>query len=407
MITSYKAIRPAVSVVRLFVLSVLVVLGTSCATRTDHDHEEDEHGHEHAHGGEATEVEVTRAQMDAVGIILGGMEKRDMADVVSATGVLAVNARDEGVVTARLSGTVTSLRVVQGQKVKAGQIVASVESPQLLQLRQELRLAVQDEETALVEFQRQEALAAGGAGVRKNLDNARAALGAARIRVQNIENQLRSFGVSPSVADQSAVLSVAAPISGTVVAVDATVGSYADPQLPIARVVNNDAIYCQLQLLEKDISKVKVGMEVTMRLTNSPDEVFSGKVREVSSVLDPATRTVAVMVGIDRGSAAGMLIPGMAVTAQINLGGTPVDALPEGAVVSAGGKYYIFVLEDSHEEDGHTTLHFDKVEVVRGITSFGYVAVTPVESLEPDARIVVSGAFYLNSMSSDHGEHNH
>lgn len=386
----------------LFLLLSPFLLFLSCSSETTKTEE-----HEHEHGGESLEAELTQAQMDAVGIRLGFMEKRNMADIISATGVLEVSPQAEAVVSAKLPGTVSRILVTPGQKVSAGQIVAYVDAPQLLSLRQEYLTARQEVEAAQKEYERQKALSAQGAGVKRNLDNAISTLSIAQVNEKSIAAQLRGYGVSPEGDLASAAYPVKADISGTVTEVGATIGAFADMQFPIARIVNNNAIYCSLQILEKDIRSIAPGMDVEMRLTNDPSLTFSGKVSEVNPVLDGASRTIPVRVTIDGDKSEVQLIPGMAVSAQISGGGEETDALPEGAIVSSGGKNYIFVLEDVHEEDGDKAYHFEKREVAVGLTSFGYTAVTPLEPLDKDAQIVVAGAFYLNSASSSHGEHSH
>lgn len=389
-----------------FVYILLGVLLCACGSAGSHEGEEgEEHGHGHGHNEESFELELTQAQMDAVGIRMGSMEQREMADMFSAPGTLEVDPGSLSVVTSRLPGTVSRITVVEGQRVSAGQTVAVVESPELLSLRQEYELARQEVETARMEFERQQALASQGAGIRKNLDIARAALSRAELTAQGIMARIKSCGAT---ADGSgASLAVKADISGVVTSVSAEIGSYADMQLPLATIANTDALFCRLNVLEKDVARLAVGMGVEMRLTNNPDVSFSGKVADVTPLLDATSRTVPVRVALGADRPASGLVPGMAVNAALSLGGERHDALPEGAVVSSGGKSYIFVLEDKHEEEGQTAYHFEKREVMAGTPSGGYVPVTPMQPLEGDALIVVEGAFYLNSMASDHGEHSH
>lgn len=394
---------------KIFRFIITVAAGMSLAAcssgaSADHHEEEDAH-HGHEHHGESMEVELTAAQMDAVGIILGTIQQKDMGASLTATGVLEVSAQNEAVAAPMAGGNITRICVIPGQKVKAGQPIAYVESPQILVLRQEYAEALQGVERARTEYRRQEALATQGAGVKKNFDNARADLSAAELAAQNCLARLKAYGATAE--GSGGTLAVTAGISGTVVTVDATMGSFADAQIPVARIVNTDAVYCRLRILEKDISRIKEGQEVEMRLTNDPGQSFTGHISEVTPVLDPETRTFPATVRIDGDKFQASLIPGMAVSAGVSLGGEKTNVLPEGAVVRAGGKSYIFILEDVEEENGTKAFHFEKVEVSTGLTSGGYTAITPLEPLEPDAQIVTAGAFYLNSMSTDHGEHSH
>lgn len=391
---------------------ILLLMSASCSP----GHNEESAEHHHDHEGESQEVELTQAQMDAVGIRLGRIEQREMADMLSVSGVLEVSPKDEALAVSPLPGTIREICVVTGQQVRAGQAVAYVGSPEIDILRQQLEEARQETAAAALELERQEALAQQGAGVRKNLEAARNTLSMAQIRQQGIETRMKSYGISAG----TSLLAVKAPISGTIVGIEVSIGGFADMQTPVVRIVNNSRVYCTLQVLEKDLSSVHPGLGVEMRLTNDPSVTFHGKVADITPSIDAATRAIPVRVNISAPEGA-TLIPGMAVSASVSSEGAMSEVLPEEAVVSSGGKSYIFVLEDepqSHGESGHKhdeeddhnhggEYHFVKTEVVKGRTSLGYTAVTLLEPLPAETKVVVAGAFYLNSMSTDHGEHNH
>lgn len=390
---------------RLFLLPLLFLgalfLAASCTSGGSGGSEAEEEEHHHAEG---SDVELSRRQMDAVGITTGHIELRRMGATVTANGSLAVNAADESAVTPKISGTIARICVREGQKVGRGQTIALVSSPEIATLRQEYLSAHEDLELALREEDRQKRLAEQGAGVRKNLEAASSAARQARIRLKSSEQRLAAYGIKPDGASDE--VAVAAPIAGTVTKIMATTGGYADPLGAIATVVNTSATFAVVNIMEKDLAAVKPGQHVTLTLTNSPQTHLEGRVEAITPALDPATHIIPVRVGIS-GHPEATLIPGMAVSAEIMVSDMEVEALPEGAVVAAGGKHYIFVLEGEHEEDGEKMSVFEKREVICGDKSAGYVAVTPVEPLEEDAVVVTAGAFYLNSMTTDHGEHSH
>jgi cobalt-zinc-cadmium efflux system membrane fusion protein len=97
----------------------------------------------------------------------------------------------------------------------------------------------------------------------------------------------------------------------------------------------------------------------------------------------------------------------MYVSGLINTGKQKTQAVPNDAVVSKDGKKYIFVLEEEDESEQGKSFHFAAVEVIAGVSELGYTQITPVGELSEDATIVKSNAFYVGSMSSDHGEHGH
>lgn len=393
---------------KIYFLLLSLVLPAAVAGCTGNHDTAEEHA-EHDEHGEATEVELSETQLETVGIRLGGIERKEMSELIAATGQLAVNPTDEAVVTPLLPGVVTKICVTEGQTIRKGETVAIIEAPEIAGLSREYLLAREQVKSATLELERQNSLAAAGAGVRKNLTAAQTALQMAEISLDGIAASLRQYGVNPaSIANGKNATSVAvkAEISGTVTKVTGRTGSFADMQNPVATIVNNAAIYCSLNIYEKDLSKVKPGLNVEIKLVNNPETTLSGVVDRINGTIDPAMKSIPVNVRIESDTAL-TLLPGMAVSATIETGDETVDAVPEEAVVSAGGKNYIFLLEDIHDKEGVKNYHFEKLEVVCGTRARGFVEIKPLEPLPADCRIVTANAFYLNSMTSDHGEHSH
>lgn len=384
----------------LFLAALLASGCTPAQTEGDADH--DHHHHEHEEGAP---IEVSQKQMDAVGIEVGKMEERVMSASITATGTLELPATGMATVSAVYPGVVRKICVAEGSKVKKGAVVAYVEAPEINALRNERQLALREVEAAEREVARQQALSSQGAGVRKNLDRAQSDLQMARTRLEGVNARMRDFGVAES--GSGSMYAVRADISGTVTEIPATIGSYADMQTPIAKIVDLNGMYCRLSLPEKDVAAVTPGVEVELALVSNPDCRFAGKVQEITPVVGAESRMVGVRVELSGLTGDERVYPGMMVSASIGAAGEKVEALPEGAVVSAGGKNFIFVLSGTEEEDGETMQLFEKREVAAGMRSGGYVQVTPLEPLAEDADVVTKGAFFLNSMSTEHGEHNH
>lgn len=368
-----------------------------------------EEGHHHDEE-RPTEVEVSEKQMQTVGITVGTVDRRYLGDALRVSGELAVNPQDVADVSPMAAGIVRRIAVTEGQQVAAGQTVALVENTEVVTLQQDYLTAVNESALAGKELARQEALASQGAGVVKNLQEARSAAKNAKLRVSGLATRLRQYGISVAESSSSNFttdMAVKAPIGGTVTRIGATTGGYADPASPILTIVNNRGVYARLNVFERDLSKVKRGEHVELQITNQPGVTLRGTVSEITEALDPASKAASVRVRIE--DAAGhTLIPGMTVTAFISLDSRAVDAVPEGAVASIEGKNYIFVLEAEHqEEDGTKAFVFNRTEVTTGTREAGYVEITPAKPLAEGTKIVTDNVFYLASMTADHGEHNH
>lgn len=393
------------------VSAVTVAAFASCSgngeSAGEHDVEADGHG-----DGESSEVELSDAQMKTVGITLGRPVMREIGSAVKASGELAVSPQDVAEVSPMMPGIVKMICVKEGDHVGSGRAVAYVENMEIIAMQENYLSSLEQLQLARKEYDRQTALSDEGAGIARNLEQARTAFLVAENQAEGVKQQLRQAEINPDNVSKgkiTALMPLSSPISGNVSKINIKTGGYADMQTPIMTITDNSAVYCMLNVFEKDLRSVSVGQKVNMRLTNRPDESILGRIEEINESINPSTRTVAVRVAVDKDSiGSATLIPGMAVSALIHTGSVESMTLPEDAVVKSGGRSYVFVLEDSHkEQDGTVGYHFAKREVVTGPSELGYIEVRFLKPLGDDSQVVTSNAFYLGSMSADHGEHSH
>jgi cobalt-zinc-cadmium efflux system membrane fusion protein len=169
-------------------------------------------------------------------------------------------------------------------------------------------------------------------------------------------------------------------------------------------------MHVDLLVYEKDLFKVKAGQSVRFILTNQDGSEIRGKIFSVGKAFENETKSVAVHADILNEKQ--MLIPGMYVNALVDVGSNLVDALPVDAIIKAEGREFVFVLEDESGEPGveGVSFHFQRIEVKTGISQLGYVQVTPLQPLKSGQKIVVKGAYYLQShltKSEGGGGHEH
>ena len=330
------------------------------------------------------EVELTQTQISTVGITLGKVEKKELGSVIRVNGELKLNPQNKADVTSLIGGIVRKISVIEGQQVKAGQTVAYIENTEIVEMQKNYLVAAKEKETAQLEQQRQRTLSAQGAGVEKTLQQAEAAYATAQARLTGLHHQLVQIGISPEQVAAGKIVSqvpVRTTIPGVVGKVSVNTGTYVD-----------------------NISQVEVGQDVDFVITNSPEARVKGKVSLVNRSMNPETKAIAVHAQITGGNA-DRLIAGMYITGLIHTGKKEVTALPDGAIVSAEGKKFVFVLDGRQADGKEQTLHFKRVEVITGAGELGYTQVDFVNPVDADATVVTGKAFYLASMSADHGEH--
>ncbi|HWJ29866.1 MAG TPA: efflux RND transporter periplasmic adaptor subunit [Flavisolibacter sp.] len=355
-------------------------------------------------------AEVTPEQMKAVGIELGLIEPHNLSSAVKATGQLTVPPQNHAAVNALVGGVIRKITVVEGQQVRKGQVVAVIENPEFIRLQQEYLYSKDNIVYLRQEYERQKTLQEADAGIGKVYQQAAANYAAEQSKLRTLEAQLMQIHINAAGINKGNLVTevpVPAPISGTVGKVNLGVGTYTDASSPIMEITNNNTIYCDLQVFEKDIALIKPGQNVSFSLPNQNDKKFNGKVYGINRSLDTGSRTTTVHTVVQNTPL--NLIAGQYVTALIETGKQSVNAVPKDAIVHANDKTYIFVFEGTEQEpvkkdaddkeanDKHTQqkYHFKMIEVVTGVEELGYVEIKEFDELPPNTKIVTKGAFYV------------
>jgi len=383
---------------------------------------ETEEGHAHT---PIKEVELNEAQYTASGIVLGGFTMKNLSDVVNANGYTELPPQNQADVSVHLQGVVQSINVIEGQYVKKGQLLATIESPEFAKLQEAYLTSKSNLEYLTLEYDRQKTLSDENVNSKKVYQRTKSDFEIEKAKFNSLQKQLSLLNISK--AGTSSTMPVMAPIAGYITQVNVKIGSNAEVGKPLFSVIDNSKLHVDLLVYEKDLQKVKPGQNIRFTLTNQDNLEIKGKVFTVSKAFENETKSVAVHADISNNNQA--LIPGMYVNALIDVGVKEVKALPTDAVVRAEGREFIFVLEDGHEEaeehghkheeaeheheeHGHEgkMFHFQRVEVKTGTTQLGYVQVTLLQKIDADAQIVLKGAYYIQShlvKSEGGGGHEH
>ena len=272
---------------------------------------------------EETAEQQTEKQADATPTQQTEEPARQTANQITATGTVILHAQDIAEVTSLMSGVVKTITVKQGDRVRKGQVVATVENTDIVSVQREYFTACEEAKSARTEMERQQMLADNGAGIRKNLQQARTQYQIAQSTATGLARQLSQMGISTSAVANgqfTSVFPLHAPISGTVAKVNTTLGGYADMQTPLMEIQDNSEVECDLNVFEKDLGRIKVGQKVCVTLPNQPGVTLSGTVYGINDSFNEGTKTVGVHVKIHH-TAGVRLINGMYVNGNILING--------------------------------------------------------------------------------------
>lgn len=350
-------------------------------------------------------IELSATQMKAVGIEIGAIEQKNLKSVVKASGQLEVPPQNRASVSVLLGGVIKNIFVLEGKYVQKGQILATIENPDFIKLQQDY-LTTQSELSYLEqEYQRQKELNEQNAGTGKIFQQTSANYNSQKARLKSLEDQLRQIHVNIAQLSMGNIVSqvpVTAPISGTIGHININVGTYVDPTKSLMDIVDNSKIHCDLLVYEKDLFKVKPGQKVNFILTNQNNNPISGEIYGINKNFEKDARAV-IAHAIIKDPIKSRLIPGMYVSALIDVGNQTTPAVPVDAIVRSAGKEYIF--EAVQMPDEKDSLYgFKKIEVTTGVTDLGYTEIAPLEEISPKAKIATKGAFYILSKAESGGD---
>lgn len=392
-----------------------VLLITACGNKSEKNTEQAE-GEEHS---ESTVVSITQDQMKTVGITLGNIEMKNLTTSISVNGTLAVPNQNKALITSLAGGILRTLRIQPGDYVQRGQVIGTIANTELSGIQQQLMSINAQLKLAEQEEKRQKELVQGNAAPLKNLQRAEAELSSLKAQKSAIQNQLSALGMSGT-GDISSVLSITAPISGTISEITAQIGSNINANTPIGQIINNSELHLDLFVYEKDLPKVEAGQTIHFTLTNNPGVEYDATIYSIGTAFANESKAVPVHAKVVNDKQG--LIEGMGVTARISLGEQVYPAVPDEAIVNNGGKDYIFVVTDkqpeehehanekadTHEHDDPKGIYFERVMIVKGASDVGYTEIQLVEALPAGTKIAVKGAFFLMAKMTNAGEaHEH
>jgi multidrug efflux pump subunit AcrA (membrane-fusion protein) len=301
---------------------------------------------------------------------------RPLAPGLESSGTLAADETSE--VAAQAGGSVASVEIDTGSRVKKGDVLVRLDSRDAsLRLAQALaaaeqararvgtmpggrfdpaqvadvRAAKEAMDLAVADSDRTKALIATGAVSQAQWDQARTRAEQARAQYDAALNGARQAFAALGAADAQARLAqkqlddcaIRAPFDGQVAERRITAGEWAQVGRVVAVVVRDTPLRLRLDVPEADVGKVTVGRPVDLTVAAFPGRVFHGAVKRIGASVKQQSRTLPVEAEVP--NAEGTLRPGFFARAEIHLDGKEEPALivPESALGTTGSSARVFL----------------------------------------------------------------
>lgn len=251
-----------------------------------------------AHAG--GEVALTPAQRQSLGIEVQPLQAASQGSAASLPATVVVPFEQMRVVAAPVAGLLEQVNVAAGENVKAGQVLARMASPQLLELQRDHAVARSQADLAARNLKRDEALFNEGIIAESRLSSTRASAKEAAAMEQQRAGALAIAGGGGALV---------APIGGTVLEQNALPGQRVEASTPLFRIGKLSPLWLEIQVPASLADELKPGLAVTVKDSNA-----SGKIINVGRQLGGG-QTLTLRARIDKGAES--LRPGQSVEAVV------------------------------------------------------------------------------------------
>lgn len=335
------------------------------------------------------------------------VQKRFVAGEVKSPGKVAFNSNQISPVLPQFSGRLIKLNAEVGQTVRAGQILGSIETPDIVQPQADYQQALANKRTVETTLEhaahtreRDERLAKVEAiplrefqdaqtdekHAREDLGRAEQAIAAARSKLQTLhfsDADIKTLEAGGKVLSREVPL--VAPIGGTITERKAGLGQVVQPGGDaLFQIANLSNVWINAEVYEDQMAKLRVGLPVSVETPAYPGEHFTARVEQIGSTVDSDKHTIAVRGVLS--NPAGRLKPGMYVT--VSLGGVSnaeAITVPATAIVTEADKRAVFIETAPNK--------YEKREVVVGSEQEGAVVIK--SGIREGERVVTKGGLLV------------
>jgi len=312
-------------------------------------------------------VWIDEARRQLSGVRTANVTEAPLQRTLRAVGRVSYDESKLSDVTLKVPGWITQLVVNQtGQRVRAGETLFQLYSPELLGAQQDFLLAKRASAAS----------SAAGASSALLLAGARQRLRLLGLAEAEIEALARR-------GSPSETISFASPASGFVIEKDVVEGAAVQAGMKLFRIAALDPVWVEADVYEADLAQVQLNQSVRVTLDYLPGRAYEGKVSYLYPALDPVARTGRVRVPLANPQLE--LRPGMYASVELTTASVARLQVPVSAVVYTGPRRLVFV----DEGEGR----FRPQEIQIGAEANGNYEV--LAGLQAGERVASSGVFLI------------
>ncbi len=338
-------------------------------------------------------ITITAEQFMASGMKLGKVTSQLFSERIQSTGILDVPPQYKAAVSVYYGGTVRDVELLVGQTVKKGATLFMLENPDYVQMQQDYLTAKSSLTYLEAEYDRQKKLLGENISSRKKYLKAEADYLTVLSNYKALGKKLLLLNIEADKLTHDNIVTVSevkAPIGGYITEVSITKGQYLSPNKVAVGIVNTDHMHLELNVFERDITKIKKEQPIRFRMPDNSLGYFEGKVFLVGQAVYSPDRAINVHGHLIDEAHEKYFIPGMYIEAEILVNEVRHPALPSDAAVNQEEAHYVLV-KQKYENN---TYSFTQRQVTIGKSNDGYTEILNADALG-DNEILIKGVFDL------------
>ncbi|MFU8787406.1 MAG: efflux RND transporter periplasmic adaptor subunit [Methylobacter sp.] len=291
-------------------------------------------------------IQISPEHSANLGVKLGKLEPATQIPLLSAPAKVVVPPTQEYVVSAAQTGVIEQLIVAVGDKVAKGQLLAQLNSPELLTLQREYLKAVSTLQLAEATFQRDKKLIEEGVIADRRWQETRVEYQSLGSEANEQKQLLEMAGMSANEIRQLAKthkltrqLNVYAPITGVVMERLAVAGTRIDMMAPLYRIANLDELWLEIAIPQERMDSVKLGNRVEVENTK-----VSASITLLGQSVNPENQTVLARAVVAKQRGNTVLRPGQRLNTRIIQSSRQAAfKIPNAAIAQNEGRAFIFI----------------------------------------------------------------
>lgn len=331
-------------------------------------------------------AKLSEQQLKNAGIEIGKLSQQAISSILKLNGKVDVPPQNAISISVPLGGYLKSTNMIPGTQIRKGDVLATMEDVQYIQLQQDYLTAKAQFSYNESEYNRQRDLNQSKATSDKVFEQTKATYETQNILMKSLEQKLRLIGLNPENINANNIsksIAVLSPINGYVSSVNANIGKYINNGDVLFELVDPSNTRLVLTVFEKDIAQLSIGQKLYGYTNANPEKKYPCTILLISQNLAD-NRSAQVHCKFEQQDKS--LLPGMFMNADVEVTSSTQATLPNDAIVRFENKHYVFVDKGANQ--------FEMIETQVGNSENGYTTISINEDLK-EANFATKGAYTL------------